>query len=383
MQENQAQTSVRSAAAAQAAAAASSPTAVPTSVKIETLLEACIKHGASDLHIQVGLPPILRIDGSLVPIPNTPILTTEIVDTLIFSTLDSMQRETLAKDKEFDYSFAFGEIARFRVNAFNEKGHLAAAFRLIPTKMPTIEELGMPQVISGFADYPRGLVLVTGPTGSGKSTTLAAIINKINSEKSVHILTIEDPIEFTHKSKRSLVAQREVHYDTYSFSRALKSALREDPDVVLLGEMRDLETISAAITIAETGHLVFATLHTNSAAQSVDRMIDVFPAEQQPQIRSQLAGILMAVCSQRLVPAIGGGRVCAAEIMVANTAIRSIIREGKTHQLDTAIQTGASEGMQTMDRTLAKLVQQGTVTYDSAMEYAVDVREFERIVKGA
>ena len=383
MQENQAQTSVRSAAAAQAAAAASSPTAVPTSVKIETLLEACIKHGASDLHIQVGLPPILRIDGSLVPIPNTPILTTEIVDTLIFSTLDSMQRETLAKDKEFDYSFAFGEIARFRVNAFNEKGHLAAAFRLIPTKMPTIEELGIPQVISGFADYPRGLVLVTGPTGSGKSTTLAAIINKINSEKSVHILTIEDPIEFTHKSKRSLVAQREVHYDTYSFSRALKSALREDPDVVLLGEMRDLETISAAITIAETGHLVFATLHTNSAAQSVDRMIDVFPAEQQPQIRSQLAGILMAVCSQRLVPAIGGGRVCAAEIMVANTAIRSIIREGKTHQLDTAIQTGASEGMQTMDRTLAKLVQQGTVTYDSAREYAVDVREFERIVKGA
>ena len=383
MQENQAQTSVRSAAAAQAAAAASSPTAVPTSVKIETLLEACIKHGASDLHIQVGLPPILRIDGSLVPIPNTPILTTEIVDTLIFSTLDSMQRETLAKDKEFDYSFAFGEIARFRVNAFNEKGHLAAAFRLIPTKMPTIEELGMPQVISGFADYPRGLVLVTGPTGSGKSTTLAAIINKINSEKSVHILTIEDPIEFTHKSKRSLVAQREVHYDTYSFSRALKSALREDPDVVLLGEMRDLETISAAITIAETGHLVFATLHTNSAAQSVDRMIDVFPAEQQPQIRSQLAGILMAVCSQRLVPAIGGGRVCAAEIMVANTAIRSIIREGKTHQLDTAIQTGASEGMQTMDRTLAKLGQQGTVPYDSAREYAVDVREFERIVKGA
>ena len=383
MQDNQAQTSVHSAAAAQAAAAASSPTAVPNSVKIETLLEACIKHGASDLHIQVGLPPILRIDGSLVPIPNTPILTTEIVDTLIFSTLDSMQRETLAKDKEFDYSFAFGEIARFRVNAFNEKGHLAAAFRLIPTKMPTIEELGMPQVISSFAEYPRGLVLVTGPTGSGKSTTLAAIINKINSEKSVHILTIEDPIEFTHKSKRSLVAQREVHYDTYSFSRALKSALREDPDVVLLGEMRDLETISAAITIAETGHLVFATLHTNSAAQSVDRMIDVFPAEQQPQIRSQLAGILMAVCSQRLVPAIGGGRVCAAEIMVANTAIRSIIREGKTHQLDTAIQTGASEGMQTMDRTLAKLVQQGTVTYDSAREYAVDVREFERIVKGA
>ena len=231
-------------------------------------------------------------------------------------------------------------------------------------------------------ELQKSNILMIGPTGSGKSTTLAAIINKINSEKSVHILTIEDPIEFTHKSKRSLVAQREVHYDTYSFSRALKSALREDPDVVLLGEMRDLETISAAITIAETGHLVFATLHTNSAAQSVDRMIDVFPAEQQPQIRSQLAGILMAVCSQRLVPAIGGGRVCAAEIMVANTAIRSIIREGKTHQLDNTIQTGANEGMQTMDRTLAKLVQQGTVTYVTARDYAVDMREFDRLVKG-
>ena len=198
----------------------------------------------------------------------------------------------------------------------------------------------------------------------------------------MHILTIEDPIEFTHKSIRSVVAQREVHYDTYSFSRALKSALREDPDVVLLGEMRDLETISSAITIAETGHLVFATLHTNSAAQSIDRMIDVFPAEQQPQIRSQLAGILMAVCSQRLVPAIGGGRVVAAEIMIANSAVRAIIREGKTHQLDNTIQTGANEGMQTMDRTLAKLVQQGTVTYDSARDYAVDMREFDRLVKG-
>lgn len=374
-------TAVKTTAANQAAAA-STPTSLPTSIKIETLLEECIRRGASDLHIQVGLPPILRIDGSLAPIPNTPALTSEMVEKLIFSTLDSMQREVLSKDKEFDYSFSFGEIARFRVNAFNEKGNLAAAFRLIPTKMPTIEELGMPQIISSFADYPRGLVLVTGPTGSGKSTTLAAIINKINSEKAMHILTIEDPIEFTHKSIRSVVAQREVHYDTYSFSRALKSALREDPDVVLLGEMRDLETISSAITIAETGHLVFATLHTNSAAQSIDRMIDVFPAEQQPQIRSQLAGILMAVCSQRLVPAIGGGRVVAAEIMIANSAVRSIIREGKTHQLDNTIQTGANEGMQTMDRTLAKLVQQGTVTYDSARDYAVDTREFDRLVKG-
>jgi len=288
----------------------------------------------------------------------------------------------LLKDKEFDFSFAFGELGRFRVNAFHERGNLAAALRLIPNEIKSVQELGLPPVVLSFADYPRGLVLVTGPTGSGKSTTLAALVDKINSEKAQHIITIEDPIEFTHKSKKSVVVQREVHYDTYSFSAALRSSLRQDPDVVLIGEMRDLETISSAITIAETGHLVFATLHTNSAAQSIDRMIDVFPAEQQPQIRSQLAGILMAVCSQRLIPAIGGGRVVAAEIMIANSAVRSIIREGKTHQLDTTIQTGANEGMQTMDRTLAKLVQQGTVTYDDARDYAVDMREFERLVKG-
>ena len=377
-----AEQAVTSSANAAAAAAANAPTQVPTKIRIENLLEECVKRNASDLHLQVGLSPILRVDGALMPIPNTPVLNENMVNTLIFSTLDSMQREVLMKDKEFDYSFAFGSLARFRVNAFNERGHLAAAFRLIPTKMPTIDELGMPQVVSTFAEYPRGLVLVTGPTGSGKSTTLAALVNKINESKAVHIITIEDPIEFTHTSKRSVVVQREVHYDTYSFSRALKSVLREDPDVVLIGEMRDLETISAAITIAETGHLVFATLHTNSAAQSIDRMIDVFPAHQQPQIRSQLSNILMAVCSQRLVPAIGGGRVCAAEIMVANSAVRSIIREGKTHQLDTTIQTGASEGMQTMDRTLVKLVQSGTVTYDDAREYAVDVGEFDRLARG-
>ena len=370
------------AAQAQQAAAAATATTAPSGVRIETLLEECIRRNASDLHIQVGLAPILRVDGSLTPIPNAPVLTEEMVEKLVFSTLDAMQREILMKDKEFDYSFSFGDIARFRVNAFNERGHLAAAFRLIPTKMPTIDDLGMPQVVATFADYPRGLVLVTGPTGSGKSTTLAALVDKINQEKAVHIVTIEDPIEFTHKSKRSVVVQREVHYDTFSFARALKSVLREDPDVVLVGEMRDLETISAAITIAETGHLVFATLHTNSAAQSIDRMIDVFPAHQQPQIRSQLSNILMAVCSQRLIPAVGGGRVVAAEIMVANPAVRSIIREGKTHQLDTTIQTGASEGMQTMDRTLVKLVQQGVVSYDSAREYAVDVHEFERLAKG-
>ncbi len=372
------------AAAPVAEAATTTPAAVANvrNVKIEILLEECIKRNASDLHIQVGLPPILRIDGSLTPVNGIPALTEEMTEKLVFSTLDSEQRETLMKDKEFDYSFSFGSLARFRVNAFRERGNLAAAFRLIPNKIPTLEELALPQVVSTFADYPRGLVLVTGPTGSGKSTTLAALINKINHEKAVHIITIEDPIEFTYESKRSLIVQREVHYDTFSFARALKSVLREDPDVVLLGEMRDLETMSSAITIAETGHLVFATLHTNSAAQSIDRMIDVFPAEQQPQIRSQLSNVLMAILSQRLVPAIAGGRVAATEIMVANTAVRSIIREGKTHQLDTTIQTGINEGMQTMDRTLVKLIQTGVVSYDTAREFAVDMVEFDRLAKG-
>ncbi len=350
--------------------------------KIETLLEECVRRKASDLHIQYGLPPILRVDGALTPIAGVSALDENTIKELIFATLDDEQQKILLKDKEFDYSFAFGDVARFRVNAFHERGKLAAAFRLIPNAIKSINDLGMPAIVETFADFPRGLVLVTGPTGSGKSTTLAALINKINNEKSAHILTIEDPIEFTHRSIRSVIAQREVHYDTFSFSAALRSALREDPDVVLIGEMRDLETIQAAITIAETGHLVFATLHTNSAAQSIDRMIDVFPAHQQPQVRSQLSNILMAICAQRLVPAIGGGRVVAAEIMVSNSAVRSLIREGKTHQIDNAIQTGADQGMQTMDRTLAKLVQTGVITYENAREYAVDINELNRIVKG-
>jgi twitching motility protein PilT len=351
-------------------------------LKIENLLDECVRRNASDLHLQFGLPPVLRIDGALVPIAGTPNLTDGMLKQLIFATLDESQQKIYEKDKEFDYSFAFGDVARFRVNAFHERGRMAAAFRLIPNQIKTINDLGLPSIVESFANFPRGLVLVTGPTGSGKSTTLAAIIDKINREKSVHILTIEDPIEFTHKSKHSVVVQREVHYDTFSFGAALRSALREDPDVVLIGEMRDLETIQAAITIAETGHLVFATLHTNSAAQSIDRIIDVFPAHQQPQVRSQLANILMGICSQRLVPAIGGGRVCAAEIMVANPAIRALIREGKTFQIDTAIQTGAEQGMQTMDRTLAQLVRTGVITYDNAREYAVDINELERLMRG-
>ncbi|MDR0397725.1 MAG: type IV pilus twitching motility protein PilT [Candidatus Nomurabacteria bacterium] len=351
-------------------------------LRIEYLLEETVKKKASDLHIQVGLPPILRVDGALTPVLNAPVLNEQMVESLVFTILDEDQQQILLKDKEFDFSFAFGDLGRFRVNAFHERGNLGAALRLIPNVIQSVAELGLPPIVTSFADYPRGLVLVTGPTGSGKSTTLAALIDKINNEKAQHIITIEDPIEFTHKSKKSVLIQREVHYDTYSFSVALRSALRQDPDVVLIGEMRDLETISAAITIAETGHLVFATLHTNSAAQSIDRITDVFPPHQQPQIKSQLANILMAICSQRLVPSIGGGRVAAAEILVANPAVRNIIREGKTHQLDAVIQTGIDQGMQTMDRTLVKMVQTGVITHDSAREFAVDLTEFERLMRG-
>lgn len=351
-------------------------------LRIEVLLEEVIKRKASDLHLQVGLPPMIRVDGSLVAATGTEPLTEEATESLIFAILDDDQKQILLKDKEFDFSFAFGDLGRFRVNAFHERGNLAAALRLIPNEMLTIEQLGLPSVVNKFADYPRGLVIVTGPTGSGKSTTLAGLIHKINAERAAHIITIEDPIEFTHKSNKSVIVQREVHYDTYSFSAALRSSLRQDPDVVLIGEMRDLETIAAAITIAETGHLVFATLHTNSASQSIDRMVDVFPPHQQPQIRAQLANILMAICSQRLIPTIGGGRIAAAEILVATPAVRNIIREGKSHQLEAVIQTGAEFGMQSMDKTLVSLVHDGTITYDEARNYAIDLDELDRLMRG-
>ncbi len=350
--------------------------------RIEVLLEEVVKKKASDLHLQVGLPPIIRVDGTLAPIAGADVLSDEAVEALIFAILDEDQKQILLKDKEFDFSFAFGDLGRFRVNAFHERGNLAAALRLITNEILTVEQLGLPPIVNKFADYPRGLVLVTGPTGSGKSTTLAAMVHKINNERAEHIITIEDPIEYTHRSKKSVIVQREVHYDTYSFSAALRSALREDPDVVLIGEMRDLETIASAITIAETGHLVFATLHTNSASQSIDRMIDVFPPHQQPQIRAQLSNILMAVVSQRLISAIGGGRVAAAEILVATPAVRNIIREGKTHQLEAVIQTGTEFGMQSMDKTLVNLIHNGTISYDDARMVAVDQDELDRLMRG-
>ena len=353
-----------------------------TQPRIEILLEEVVKKKASDLHLQVSLPPMLRVDGALLPISGSDALTEEAVESLLFAILDDDQKQILLKDKEFDFSFAFGDLGRFRVNAFHERGNLAAALRLIPNEILTTEQLGLPDVVNKFSEFPRGLVLVTGPTGSGKSTTLAALVDKINTEKATHIITIEDPVEFTHKSKKSVVVQREVHYDTFSFSAALRSSLRQDPDVVLIGEMRDLETIASAITIAETGHLVFATLHTNSASQSIDRMIDVFPPHQQPQIRSQLSNILMAICSQRLIPSIGGGRVVAAEVLIATPAVRNIIREGKTHQLDAVIQTGSEYGMQTMDKTLVGMIHAGSISYDEARNYAVDIEELDRLMRG-
>jgi len=350
-------------------------------MKIEDLLEEVIKKDASDLHLSVGIPPTLRVDGALRAM-DLPALTPEDTEKLVFSLLDDNQKELFLRDKEIDFSFAFGDVARFRANAYHQKGNIGLALRLIPLKIRTVEELGMPKVCNKFTEFARGLVLVTGPTGSGKSTTLAAMIDKINKERACHIITVEDPIEYNHFHNKSIIEQREVHYDTRSFASALRSVLREDPDVVLVGEMRDLETIAAAITIAETGHLVFATLHTNNAAQSIDRMVDVFPPHQQLQIRVQLAGMLQGIISQRLIPAIGGGRIPATEILVVTAAVRNIIREGKTHQLEAVIQTGAEHGMQTMDKTLAGLIKAGKITFEEAKNYAIDLQQLQKFVHG-
>jgi len=352
-----------------------------TTPKIENYLEEVVRRNASDLHIQTGSAAILRIDGRLTKSENTSVLVEKQLEELILPVLDDKQKEILTTKRELDFSFAFGDLARFRVNAFHEKGSLAAALRLIPTKIRTLEELSMPKVISDFTKYPRGIVLITGPTGSGKTTTQAAMVDLINTNSSQHIITIEDPIEYQHHNKNSVIVQREVHFDTLSFSSALRSALREDPDVVLIGEMRDLETIATALTVAETGHLVFATLHTNGAAQSIDRIIDVFPAHQQQQIRVQLAGVLRGIISQRLLPVIGGGRVAATEIMVANSAVRNLIRENKTNQIEAVIQTGSSLGMQSMDKVLVSLVNQGKISYEDGKAYSIDPVEYDKLMR--
>jgi twitching motility protein PilT len=331
------------------------------------LLQILVERGASDLHLTVGTYPQIRLAGKLVPLTQFDPLTPQDTQRLAYSVLNEAQKQRFEEENELDLSFGIQGLARFRCNVFRQRGAVGAAIRVIPYRIRSFEELGLPRVVEELAERPKGLILVTGPTGSGKSTTLAAMIDKINSERHEHIITIEDPIEFVHPHKKCVVNQREVYSDTHSFKHALKTILRQDPDVVLIGEMRDPETIAAALTIAETGHLTFATLHTNSCAQTINRIIDVFPAAQQAQVRAQLSLVLEGVLSQQLVPKIGGGRVMALEIMVATPAIRNLIREEKIHQIYSAIQSGAKYGMQTMNQSLADLVRRRLITREEAM----------------
>jgi twitching motility protein PilT len=335
---------------------------------LHAMLVEMIERGSTDLHITAGAPPTLRIDGLLVPMDHPP-LTAKDTKQLAYSVLTDAQKHRFEEDKELDLSFGVKGLSRFRGNCFNQKGAVAAAFRTIPFEILSFETLGLPTIVQSFAQKPKGLILVTGPTGSGKSTTLASIINKINEEKRLHIVTVEDPIEYLHSHKNCLVNQREIGADTMSFPRALKYVLRQDPDVILIGEMRDLETIQMALTTAETGHLTFATLHTNSAAQTINRVIDVFPPHQQPQVRAQLSLVLEGVVVQQLLPHMSGkGRVLSMEVMIPTPAIRNLIREDKVHQIYSAMQAGQEmTGMQTMNQSLFKLYQQRKITLQQAL----------------
>jgi len=336
---------------------------------ITELLAFSAKQGASDLHLSAGLPPMIRVDGDVRRI-SLPAMDHQQVQMLIHAVMNDAQRVDFEKHLEIDFSFEVPGVARFRVNAFNQNRGAGAVFRTVPTKVQSMDELGMGEVFRKMTDAPRGLVLVTGPTGSGKSTTLAAMIDYLNSHRHHHILTIEDPIEFVHESRKCLINQREVHRDTRSFATALRSALREDPDVILVGEMRDLETIRLALTAAETGHLVFGTLHTTSAAKTIDRVVDVFPGDEKSMVRSMLSESLLAVVSQVLVKKVGGGRIAAHEIMLGTSAIRSLIREDKVAQIYSAIQSGGALGMQTLDMSLKGLVARGLISRDHAQEKA-------------
>lgn len=348
---------------------------------IDQLLDLVIERKASDIHINVGYPVMVRVDGTLIPVCED-IVTEDNVGELILPVLDDDKRDRLEVNREVDLGYSHQGKARFRINAYFQKQTMAAAMRLIPSKIKTIDELGLPPIYHQLCKLGQGLILVTGPTGHGKTTTLAAIIQEINMTRPVHILTIEDPVEYIFEPAKALVSQREIQDDTHSWEIALKSAMREDPNVVLVGEMRDFETISATITLAETGHLVFATLHTNSASQSIDRMIDVFPENQQSQVRAQLANVLEAVIAQRLVPLDGGGRRAASEILLANPAVRNLIREAKTHQVDNVIRTSADIGMVSLEQALVKMVRDGVITMEKAMSYAVRPEEVVRLLKG-
>jgi twitching motility protein PilT len=342
---------------------------------IGELLAFSVKNKASDLHLSAGLPPMIRVDGDVRRI-NVPAMDHKDVHDLVYDIMNDKQRKDYEEFLECDFSFEVPNLARFRVNAANQNRGSFAVFRTIPSKILSLEQLGAPKIFESISDYPRGVVLVTGPTGSGKSTTLAAMVNHKNESEYGHILTIEDPIEFVHESKKCLINQREVHRDTLGFSQALRSALREDPDVILVGEMRDLETIRLALSAAETGHLVFGTLHTSSAAKTIDRIVDVFPAEEKEMMRAMLSESLRAVISQNLLKKKGGGRVAAHEIMIGTPAIRNLIRENKIAQMYSAIQTGAQIGMQTLDQNLQKLVQQGIVDKAEARSKATNKDNF-------
>lgn len=352
-------------------------------MQMTDLLDRMLKTGASDLHIKAGNQPFLRIDGAMTTIEDIPRLNPQDTEQLVLSMMDDEMRAEYLAEWEIDFAYAYEDKARFRVNAFHQRGTMAAVFRIIPTRIKSIDELSLPPIIREFCKLPRGLILVTGPTGSGKSTTLAAMIDYINSLREEHIITIEDPIEFVHKNRKSLLNQREIGNDTESFFAALKSALRQDPDVVLIGEMRDLETIATAITTAETGHLVLATLHTTGAAQTVDRIIDVFPPEQQQQIRMQVSGNIQGIVSQILVPRMGTkGRVAAFEIMVPTPAMRNLIRDGKTHQIPSQMLMGKQSGMLTLEQSLAELVKKRVISKEIAMAKCMDQGQLDEILKG-
>ena len=347
---------------------------------LDELLTKVVELGASDLHLAVGKAPCVRLHGKILELDEYEDVRASVVQRMIYDILTDEQIQRFENDLELDFAYTAQHVARFRVNAFRDKTNVAAAMRVIPSKIPMAADLNLPPVIMDLAQRPRGLMLVTGPTGSGKSTTLAAVLNTINSTHDAHIITVEDPIEFVHSHKRCVVNQREVGTDTKAFSNALRAALREDPDVILVGEMRDNETIHLAITAAETGHLVFGTLHTNSAAESIDRMVGVFPSDQQEQIRTQLSNSIVAIISQQLLPKTGGGRVAALEIMIANSAIRNLIREAKAHQMVSIIQTQTGIGMQTMDQSLRDLYHKGDITYDDAIARSHNAAELEAMI---
>ena len=348
-----------------------------TEKRLEELLDTVVKEGASDLHIFAGGPPILRISGALISLTKYPVLTADEADAMLKSIVPPERWDSFERDQTIDLSYAHKVDERFRVNGYRVQGATALAFRLIPRAIKTFTDLNLPPILEVFTQREQGFFLVVGPVGQGKSTTLATMIDRINDSRAEHILTIEDPVEYLFAPKRSLIHQREVHIDTPDFRTALQSAFREDVDVIMVGEMRDYETISSAVTAAETGHLVFSTLHTNNAAQTIDRIIDMFPAEQQAQVRVQLAGSLAGIFSQRLIPRVSGGLIPAYELLINNNAVSTLIRDGRTHEISTVIQTSSQEGMIDMDRSLAELVRRGEVTVEHAYEYSMDPKTFE------